>query len=287
MIRISKLIVIVAILTSFIAVTAAMAAEEDFSKTACWKRGKPRGVGVVPTRCASGMDKDAGLCYPHCDTNKYKPVGPICWEKCKEGYKDDGLTCRRDVHIIGKKSYKTGEHLMVGSRLKQCAQGEEKSGRMCYEPCKDGYKRVVNYCWSICPEGYKDDGATCRRDAHIYSPANIKRGVGKPITECEAGKVKQAGLCYAACPAGYKGVGPVCWPVCSNAKAGGVAMRTECGAACSTTPDACAKWSQQWATAGFKVLVSAVSAIATEDPSKCEGLLEAQKAFPTNIPDCQ
>lgn len=64
-------------------------------------------------------------------------------------------------------------------------------------------------------------------------------------------------------------------------------MHTECGAACTTTPDMCAQWSMQWANAGMKILVSAIGAIAAEDPSQATGIVEAAQEFPVKLPNCQ
>ena len=39
---------------------------------------------------------------PEC-RNGYKGLGPICWESCKEGERDDGTACWIDVHIYGNR----------------------------------------------------------------------------------------------------------------------------------------------------------------------------------------
>jgi hypothetical protein len=107
---------------------------------------------------------------------------------------------------------------------------------LCYPVCKEGYKAVGPVCWQkTCPGGYTDDGATCRKDADIFSKGSYGRGVGTVPNACPSGKKKvlalcypgstvpnvcpsgkenDAGLCYPVCQAGYKGVGPVCWQTC-------------------------------------------------------------------------
>src|SRR5262249_20235982 len=76
----------------------------------------------------------------------YKGVGPVCWQSCPDGYRDDGAFCRKDVDIYGK-------------------------GCCC----------VFGNCCNNCKAGYKDDGCTCRRDAHIFAKQSYGRGVGKAI----------------------------------------------------------------------------------------------------------
>lgn len=42
------------------------------------------------------------------------------------------------------------------------------------------------------------------------------RGVGVPLSTCDANTEKDGALCYPKCKAGYKGVGPVCWQSCPS-----------------------------------------------------------------------
>jgi hypothetical protein len=66
--------------------------------------GKPsygRGAGSVPTSCPAGQEKDAGLCYPVCNSG-FRGVGPVCWGSCPEGFDDHGATCYRGTSIIVK-----------------------------------------------------------------------------------------------------------------------------------------------------------------------------------------
>jgi hypothetical protein len=210
-----------------------------------------RGVGTAPKSCGTGKDYDAGLCYADCKSG-YHGVGPVCWESCKSGYHDDGATCRknadirkadnskcpwydkcglttnkgcskcpegyhndgctcrRDAHIYGKKSYGRG----AGVPPKQCKAGEDYDAGLCYKACNPGFHGVGPVCWGKCPDGYKDDGATCRKDAHIVTKPSYGRGVGTPPKSCGVGKDYDAGLCYKQCKPDFKGVGPVCWGQC-------------------------------------------------------------------------
>lgn len=46
----------------------------------CQKQSYGRTAGT-PMKCASGLQEDAGLCYPKCKPGYYG-VGPVCWQKC-------------------------------------------------------------------------------------------------------------------------------------------------------------------------------------------------------------
>lgn len=274
------------------AIPSAMAADA----TACWKQSKTRGVGTVPN-CDAQHVKDAGLCYVPCKTG-YKGVGPVCWGKCNEGYRDDGATCRRDAHIFGKKSYGRGAGYVLWKKDKcndehKDVGGCEKHGALYYPKCKAGYVNVgCCICREkSCPSGYKDDGATCRRDVHIYGKPSYGRGVGKVPKTCPPDRPHfNAGLCYKLCPAGYKGVGPVCWKYCKYqnivAKAGGVNMPTECGAACSTTSQSCATFTQQLTAAGLKIAGDIVIAIAAENPESLTDIPDQVQKF-ADVPYCE
>ncbi len=65
------------------------------------KQSFGRGVGQIPTSCLSGMDYDAGLCYPPCPSG-FTGIGPVCWGTCPNGYADHGATCYRAPNIIKK-----------------------------------------------------------------------------------------------------------------------------------------------------------------------------------------
>jgi hypothetical protein len=166
-----------------------------------------RGAGTIPSGCG-GEEMDGALCYPWCAAG-YDGVGPVCWQDCPAGYQDDGAFCRRDAHIFAKDSYGRG----AGYPLWECA-GREQDGLLCYDWCRAGYDGVGPVCWRYCPEGYTDDGAFCRRDAHIFAKSSYGRGVGRIPSDCGAGLENDAGLCYPLCAPGFDGVGPVCWGQC-------------------------------------------------------------------------
>lgn len=58
-----------------------------------------RGVGELPTRCPSGQEYDAGLCYPVCRAG-FTGVGPVCWGSCPAGFADHGATCYKEPSIL-------------------------------------------------------------------------------------------------------------------------------------------------------------------------------------------
>ena len=94
----------------------------------------------------------------------------------------------------------------------RCAYGREKSGELCYVPCKEGFYGVGPVCWKPCQEGYNDDGALCRRD-RTYAKKSYGRGAGAPLG-CRQGEERNGLLCYPKCSKGFYGVGPVCWEAC-------------------------------------------------------------------------
>jgi hypothetical protein len=273
----SRLAALWIILLSVVIATPSVMAAEDWETKICWKQTYERGVGKIPI-CEQKHEKDAGLCYGACKLG-FKGVGPVCWKACPSGYHDDGATCRRDAHIIKKDSYGRG----VGKPL-PCRDGRERDAGLCYQKCRDGYKGVGPVCWMHCTDGYHDDGATCRRDAHIFGKENYGRGVGTVPKTCPSGQQYDAGLCYPTCKNEYKGIGPVCWAKCKKLSANGIMMHTDCGAACSTTRDACTKWAGSLTKEGFEVLGSAIISIL---PNMSSQLTAAMKEYPIHLPKCQ
>lgn len=138
------------------------------------KKSYGRGVGKVAKKnCSGSCEKDAGLWYPKC-RDGYNGRGPVCWQTCPSGYKNDGATCRRPVKIEAKKSYGRG----AGRALHACAAGWEKDGGLCYPACPTGYAGVGPVCWKTCPSGFKTDGATCRKPGKIIAKKTTTRGAG-------------------------------------------------------------------------------------------------------------
>lgn len=173
----------------------------------CWTSEEvsiPRGAGVIPTGCpASHPIFEAGLCYQECDPG-WKAVGTICYQKCPDGYRDDGLYC-------GKTTYSRGAGYVIWDK-KKCEQGNpavgcEQKGALWYPRCKSGFEMTtVNFCQTKgCPAGFADIGVSCKMPSK-------GRGVGVVRNICAANVPNlDAGLCYKNCPEGYKGIGPVCW----------------------------------------------------------------------------
>jgi hypothetical protein len=88
------------------------------------------------------------------------------------------------------------------SPLSECP-GAERSGALCYPPCREGYDGVGPVCWQNCPPGYTDDGAFCRRDVRI---------IGANTDDCPWYDI--CGLTFArgcsTCPEGYHNDGCTC-----------------------------------------------------------------------------
>ena len=153
-------------------------------------RGKAwfgRGAGVVPTACASGLEYDAGLCYPPCPPG-FRGVGLSCFEFCPADYTDFGLTCTRGVDI----------------------RGSDNSTCPDLDPCG-----VFNSC-TVCPPGYANHGCTCWRDADTIGKRILDRGGPSLPVGCAPGLEMDAGLCYPPCPAGWSGAGPGCLEDCPD-----------------------------------------------------------------------
>jgi hypothetical protein len=128
--------------------------------------------------------------------------------------------------------------------------GAERSGALCYPPCRPGYSGTGPICWQNCPAGYHDDGAFCRRDVKIigatlncpwYDVCGLtfargcstcpegyindgctcrqdvsifaKDSFGRGVgtpMSCPQGTQQLGALCYGNCPAGYTASGVYC-----------------------------------------------------------------------------
>lgn len=90
----------------------------------------------------------------------------------------------------------------VGTIPADCP-GQEKQAGLCYNYCKSGFYGVGPVCWQACPSGYTDDGAFCRKDAHIFASDN---------SSCPW--YDKCGLTFAPgcskCPSGYINDGCTC-----------------------------------------------------------------------------
>lgn len=191
----------------------------DFWFNGCWKDSYGRGVGTIPDQCP-GEEKDGLLCYPWCQDG-YNGVGPVCWQNCPSGFRDDGAFCfKPDAYGRGAGYTSQGS---CESKHGPC----EKWGLLWYPKCREGfYAFGCCICSPQCPAGMTDIGISCAK--HSYG-----RGAGTPM-KCAADKQYDAGLCYPYCNKGYYGIGPVCWSECPKR-----IWKNECGALCLNDETEC------------------------------------------------
>lgn len=197
---------------------------QDDEKKFCWKTTYGRGVGTVPTNCAAGQDKDAGLCYQACPTGM-KGVGPVCWSACPAGFRDDGGFCAKPAPYGRGTGYAAWDEGKC--RAESASKNCEKNGLMWYPTCAANFHAVgCCICSPDCPAGMADIGVSCTKTTST-------RGVGQ-IPSCGSGLAADAGLCYPSCSRDYDGVGPVCWGKCTGE------FPFACGAGCAKSQAACA-----------------------------------------------
>lgn len=227
----------------------------------CWRRSYGRGVGAPVSACPKGQEKDAGLCYPECEDigrQGWKGVGPVCWQRCPSGFRDDGAYCfkpeayGRGVGFpwkIGDKAFS------LSNAKKRCERkyGEdqcEKSGAIYYPRCKPGYRAIgCCVCSPRCPSGMTDIGISCQKQSK-------GRGVGKPM-KCRDGEAYDAGLCYKPCRESYHGVGPICWQDCPSTQP------ANCGAGCAISSGQCADKTIRQVLAPLEVALNVAMAVTT------------------------
>lgn len=153
-------------------------------------------------------------------------------------------TMRQEQPVCWKKSKPN----TAGRPLKQCPPGKEKSGGLCYPPCKAGYRSDgATRCYRNCPSGTKyspgfcyfkfGSVGKCPKGLKGAKPACMntdayQRGAGT-VPGCGAGEVKKGLLCYPQCPDGWDHGGPVCWMGCGDAHP------TNCGAMCGHNAGKC------------------------------------------------
>jgi hypothetical protein len=147
--------------------------------------------------------KNAGICYPVCKPGYEPLVANFCEPKTH------GVPAATVRDSCPADSYGTtagmcrnkcpGDTTDVGGVCWYGCGGDIDAGALCRKRCADGYRDVAGVCWKDCPGGYTDDGAFCRRDAHIY-------GKGCCCVEaCAYGKCSNNGCCSGSgkCPADY------------------------------------------------------------------------------------
>ena len=213
-----------------------------------------RGVGTIPKKkaCDSGQRDDGTSCWEdahiygriraagwngNCNSDETKRCEGVCgaslvtcYKKCKSGYHNDGLTCRKtDIGIKKtlmdrqycdsdrdmeaglcykkpKDGFKCGATLCtndnppkpkVGRLPDKCPDDRELHGRLCYPPCPKYYTRDagnVEMCSESCPPGFNDIGIGGCEKPVKWLP------VGKSILDpkygdCGPTKTMEAGLC--------------------------------------------------------------------------------------------
>jgi len=193
----------------------------------CYKNTTTRGVGKPIDACASGMEKDAGLCYKPCKSG-FSGVGPVCWQDCPPGYTDTGAFCQPDEQW---------------GDTSKCPL-DDKCG-IIYKSSKGCVK---------CPPGMNATGCICKTPGNIFAKESYGRGVGVPMV-CSPGLDYDAGLCYPYCPSNSDGVGPVCWAYCSGN------ATYSCGAICTHDESQCVDTIKQLATALFDLTIQLAECI--------------------------
>ena len=171
-----------------------------------------RGVGSVPTVCGGGRELDAGLRYPACQSG-YHGVGPVCWQGCPSGFRDDGAYCAKpDAYGRGAGyPWQFGDAPFdLGGARQRCerdnAGGCEQNGLLYYPRCRANFHAFgCCVCTPNCPAGMADIGVSVSRSAATAA------GSARCRARCAGGAQYDAGLCYTPCRAGFVGVGPVCW----------------------------------------------------------------------------
>jgi hypothetical protein len=227
----------------------------------CWRHSYGRGVGVPISACPKGQEKDAGLCYPTCeDIGKkgWKGVGPVCWQDCPPGFRDDGAYCFKPEPygrgvgfpwVVGDPAFS------LKNAKKRCeskhGKGQcEKSGAIYYPKCKPDYRAIgCCVCSPRCPSGMTDIGISCQKQSK-------GRGVGKPMS-CKEGQAYDAGLCYTPCRKNYHGVGPVCWQDCPDTQP------VNCGAGCAAHSSQCIGQTISQVIAPLDVALNVAMAVTT------------------------
>lgn len=170
----------------------------------CWVDAYSRGLGTTPNVCPKNEPDQSGLlCYAHCKVG-YEGLGPVCWQKCPDDFRDDGAFCAKPSPYT-RGTY-TSKEVCQQDEGKVC----EKWGLFWYPQCNPGFHNVACcVCSPDCPEGMSDIGVSCAKNSY-------GRGTGSFAT-CAEGKLKSAGRCFdEECRSGFTGVGPICWGSCPS-----------------------------------------------------------------------
>lgn len=197
------------IILAFFALVSSVHAEAEF----CWRDSYGRGVGSVPLTCGPGQELIGLLCYPKCGANM-KRFGFDCHSTCPDGWRNDGLFCRKAEYGRGAGyPWHLDDGFSDDGMISRCERdngrgGCEMWGAVAYPKCKPGYS-PFGCC--ICRPPVPDCGSMNMNPGIDLSCAK-KIQIGSPQAgSCAPGEVNDAGLCYPKCADGYSGVGPVCW----------------------------------------------------------------------------
>jgi hypothetical protein len=166
----------------------------------CYRDSYGRGVGVLRSLCATGLDKDGALCYPKCNTG-YSGLGPVCWQVCPTGYRDDGAFCAKTT------TYGRGAGRVPDK--KPCSEWNaayRDDGTSCWlDTYGRGAGRIPDKkpC-SAFSAAYRDDGTSCWADSYGRGSGYAIWNEGKckdenPSTGCE----KWGAMWYPKCKPGY------------------------------------------------------------------------------------
>jgi hypothetical protein len=154
-----------------------------------------RGVGIVK-KDAQHTSYEVGLWYVPCKKD-YSGAATRCYQQCPSGYRDDGATCRRDVHILGKQTVTRG----VGTLPTICPFDYYKNSfGSCYRNCKPGYKASeevgIGKCTKSCSSTTVADGGKWGK-----WPASVDCGngyCGHSQETCERFKQRISSTCTRA-----------------------------------------------------------------------------------------
>jgi len=173
----------VASLGDLLAVAPAGASNE----TVCWKGSAGRGVGKPIHDCRPPLTESGALCYPmcHADSPLFVGRGPVCWQRCRDGFVDEGALCRRKGSIVtyAKKSYGRG----AGSPL-TCSVAEQEDAGLCYPHCPPALPDGVGpVCWGACNGSRPvDGGAICCANGDVCSDKIRSMVAGVPLAVAQA-----------------------------------------------------------------------------------------------------
>lgn len=227
----------------------------------CWKDSYGRGVGEVPNSCRDGFERTGAdlLCYEKCNSGFYG-VGPVCWQDCPAGYRNDGGHCAKPEAYGRGAGYpwEFGDPAFKGDgQIARCERDNgagncEQDGALYYPKCRPGFHKVgCCICTPDCPAGMVDIGVSCQKQSY-------GRGVGEgAFCSNDQEQDFQGGLCYPKCKPGTSGVGPLCWSGCPSD------YPVNCGAACGVSESACAFAIMEQVQSSTDVALNVVALVTT------------------------